>query len=338
MKKIYVCYASSNEYAGFTGISILSLLMNNTNFPFEKIFILDYGIDNENKEKLNAVVEKFGLSIDYINAGVILEELRETLGIKDFSGSLATYSRAFISYIVPDEVRYLLYIDSDTIVCNSISPILSFEMNEYAMAGVIGVNQYPYPDESCNKELALISGNKKYTACGIVFYDLENWRKHHCIEMIIDCCKTGREFPLADQTLINNAIPERLLGNLPGEFNYWGHCYPVHREFKEYKRGGWYSDSVVKHIIEHPIIIHYKGLLYRPWFDGCFSRLKDEYIKYKSISPWADMPQGSLRKEISKKNGKQKLHMFFEIAYSKVPYEWMAKCVIGFKRLITKLK
>ena len=43
-----------------------------------------------------------------------LNTIKERLGIASFRSSLATYSRAFIDQIIPDNVCRLLYIDSDT--------------------------------------------------------------------------------------------------------------------------------------------------------------------------------------------------------------------------------
>lgn len=337
MKEIYVCYASSDEYAGFTGISLYSLLENNRDFPIKKIFILDYGIKNSNKQKLFSVVNKYDLSVEYIESEKILENFKDDLGIQKFSGSFATYSRAFIDYIMPDYVRYLLYIDSDTVVTGKIDVVSEIDMERSVMAGVIGVNQYPYKNEKPNPELNLLSGNKKYIACGIVFYDLKNWRDYNCNEMIIQCCKQNIAMPLADQTLINNAIPEKLFKELPPEMNYWGHCYPKKREYHEYKRGGWYSDQVIENMINAPIVIHYKGLFYRPWFDGCHSRKKNEYIKYKAMTPWADLPQGNLREEINKAPKNERIHLRIQSMISKVPYDWMAQLIQRTKSWVTRI-
>ena len=55
-RKLNICYASSNEYAPYTGISLFSCLENNADIV-DKVFILSFGIDDDNKEKLRSVVE-----------------------------------------------------------------------------------------------------------------------------------------------------------------------------------------------------------------------------------------------------------------------------------------
>lgn len=338
MKTVYVCYATSNEYAPYTGISLLSLLENNTDVNFGEIFILDYGIQEENKEKFESVAEKYKCKLSFIDAGTILEGLRAELGLRDFAGSLATYSRAFISYIMPEHVRYLLYVDSDTVVCGSVRPIIEMNLGDTVIAGALGVNQYGYVGEPQDStEMNLQTGNQKYLQCGVVYYDIQNWRDQNCDKLIADTCKLGLELKFADQSLINNALPDRMMTFFSPEYNYWGHCYPRWLEEKEMKRGGWYSDEQVRALKENPIIIHYKGLFFRPWLNGCVSSKKDLYLAYKAMSPWKDVPQGSLKQIIKSQSFGQRVHLQFGLAYTKSPNQMIGNLIMRTKKLITSL-
>lgn len=338
MEKLYICYATSDEYCGYTGISLLSLLMNNDSKKFGEIFILDYGITSNNKVKLVSVANKYNVHLTFIDAAPILEGLRLTMGLEDFAGSLATYSRAFIDHLIPEYVNKLLYIDSDTIIIDSICDVVSINMGEAAIAGTIGVNQYRYEKEKPNPELNLLTKNNMYIACGIVFYELSNWRKYNCNEYIAKTCRTGMSFRHADQSLINNAIPENMMIPLPLKYNYWGHCFPKRRERYELQRGNWYDDKEISGAIEAPIIIHYKGLYYRPWYNGCISRMANEYQKYKSLSPWKDIPQRTLKSVINEMPKESRIHLRYGLVCEKVPYKWMYDFLIGFKRMISKRK
>ena len=43
---------------------------------------------------------------------------------------------------------------------------------------------------------------------------------------------------------------------------------------------------------QHPVMIHYLTAFYnRPWFTPCTHPYKEEYFKYKYISPWKDMKE-----------------------------------------------
>ena len=52
-----------------------------------------------------------------------------------------------------------------------------------------------------------------------------------------------------------------------------------------------YSREDLKESVNHPVVIHYlTGNYNRPWFKKCNHPYKAEFYKYKSLSPWKDIP------------------------------------------------
>lgn len=292
-KLLYACYASSDYYARETGISMLGFLDNNPNYEADVIFILDYGILPPNKEKLNGIASRYQKHIEYLPAKTILEGIQKELNLENFRGSLATYSRAFIDKIIPDYVERLLYIDSDTVVVGSVDELKSFDMGDAVMAGSVA----ELFTESMRKgNFKLYTNNQIYITCGIVLFDLYNWRNSGCYQMIERILRVKKRFPCADQTLINNAIPQELLKRLPRKYNYTTHTYNVHQEPKWLAIGNINSAQEIRDAIERPVIIHYPGSpVNRPWYDESESRRNDDYYKYKKLSPWKDDPFYSIK-------------------------------------------
>ena len=287
-KFLYVCYASSDYYARETGISILGFLDNNTDYEPDKLFILDYGILPHNKEKLNGIAYSYGKRIEYIDAKPLLEKIQADFKIDNFRGSLATYSRAFIDKLMPEYVERLLYIDSDTVVIGSVSELKDFDMGEAVMAGCVSEG---FTNRIRTGDLTLYSGNKKYITCGIVLFNLCNWRKNNCFHMISSILRKKKRYPCADQTLINNSIPESLLKHIPRKYNYIFHIYNKKQEPFWMRIGGINTPEEIKEAIDNPIVIHYLGSpVNRPWYDNCKSRRADDYYRYKQLSPWNSDP------------------------------------------------
>ncbi len=286
----YICYASSDLFAEPTGISIISLLENNKHANIGGFFVLDYGITEQNKKRLSDICNRYNQKVQFIRSKEIIENKRDEMQMQDFEGSMATYSRAFIDLIIPDYVDDLLYVDSDTVVVGDISEILNFDIGNHVFAAAIGINQYHYQNEPQNDELNLLTNNSVYYACGVVRYSLKNWRANKCHDMIVEACHKLARFPYADQTVINNAIPEHLITAIPQKYNSWLHELPVCLEEKELKRGGFLNHNQILDARQHPTIHHYKGLYYRPWYENSISRANDEYYKYKALSPWKDVP------------------------------------------------
>lgn len=289
-KKMYVCYASSDFYSRETGISLLGFLDNNLNYEPDTVIILDYGILDHNKEKLNSIAAKYGKKIDYIDAKSIMEKVQKDLHLESFRGSLATYSRAFIDKLMPDYVERLLYIDSDTVVVGNASSLGAIDIGDACMAAVVGTGFYTGIGQHI-AELQLLTKNKCYYTCGVVLFDIENWKKINTYDMMAKTLAKKTDYPYADQTLINNTIPEKYLMKLPIEYNYTTHVYSKAIEVKMAMRGGWYTEEEVRYAIQHPVVIHYPGNpINRPWYDVCYSRRKDDYLKYRKLSPWVDDP------------------------------------------------
>lgn len=284
--RLYVCYASSDYYARETGISLIGFLENNPDYKPDMVFILDYGILPPNRKHLDDIASRYGKVIDYIPAKQVLEKIQNSLQIADFRGSLATYSRAFIDMLMPNYVQRLLYIDSDTVVIGSVTKLNTFDMGNACMAGIISE---VYSTNIKNGELALYSGNKAYYGCGIVLFDLLQWRALNCNERIIKMLNIKHIYPCADQTLINNSLPESCFCKLPRQYNYNTHIYSSKYELYLLKKGNWNTEIEIQETIINPIIVHYPGRpVDRPWYKGCTSRLKDYYFKYKKLSPWKD--------------------------------------------------
>lgn len=291
-RKLSICYASSNEYAPYTGISLFSCLENNADI-IDKVFILSFGIDDDNREKLKCVVEDHNCDFIFIEAVHILKPVFEKIQLDTFRGSYATFSRAFISYLIPEDIEYLLYIDSDTIVDGSIADLCNIDMYapDKVYAAVIGTNQYT-PN---NSEVLLDSGNKKYFQAGVIFFNLFNWRKYNCTQQIEEYINVhGSVYKNADQTVINNVISEKYVEPLHPKYNYWGHIYRGKRLWYQMRLGGFWSDEVIAEAIDNPVIIHYKGHVVHPWKKNSISSLYSRYHFYKKNTPWKNEVEYSI--------------------------------------------
>lgn len=331
-KKIYACYASSDFFCPHTGISILSLFENNKNL-IEKLFVLDYGILDENKAKLNKLSADYNVPLEYIDAGAVLYGIKDRLNISSFRGSLATYSRAFIDFIMPDYVDRLLYIDSDTVVNGSVKELIDVDMTGKVIAGIADIDRYgkKVPDG----EFPLLTGNKLYIGCGIVLYSVSNWRAFKCSDMIAEVCRKNIPFRFADQTLINNAIPEKYMRKLPLKYNFIAHIYHPNWVKRMLRGGSWYTEAELDEAVNSPVVIHYAGSpLYRPWYDGCKSRRREEYLKYKAMSPWSDVPLLSLEEHYNSLTDEQKIDFKYRRARIALPSYNMVRAASKFRNVL----
>ena len=312
VKETYICYGTSNEYAEYTGISLLSALQNNPNM-FAGVIILDYGLDARNKENFTNISKNSNINILFVETTSKFNLIKSRLDIPSFRGSMATYSRAFIDYFIPETVHRVLYVDSDTVVCGSFEELLDLDMNNVPIAAAKGVNQYSHnkTDNRSDEVKELLSMNKIYYAMGVVLFDMDNWRARRCHDMIETTCLKMSSFRYAEQSLINNALPEELFMSISLKFNYWGHLFNKNKEYFELSRGNLYTKDEIIDAIDNFVVIHYKGEFFqRPWFDKCASRRVDVWRHYKKISPWRDFPLSSYRDKMKSLNTIQRAKIY----------------------------
>ena len=83
-----------------------------------------------------------------------------------------------------------------------------------------------------------------------------------------------------------------------------------------------HTKEEIDEAIQHPVIVHYTGGDHqaRPWHEGCWSYRKDEYLRYKALSPWKDTPLlYDYRKKHPRKDFPGKCAMFVYWLMAKQP-------------------
>ena len=291
--ELYVCYSVNDFYAREAGISMLSFLDNNPGYEPDEVFFIDYGIHLVNKERLNGIAARYGKRVTYLNGRPVTSEVkRQFPNYPAWKGSMAACIKPFIDKVMPDYVERLLYIDADTIVAASVEELQRMDMGDAVVAGTIS-DMMGHALQ--NHYYELYSGNTQYMGSGVLLFDLKNWRREDCYQMMIGVLKRKKNLRLPDQMLLNNAIPQRLMKVLPTKYNFTMSNYHPWQVYHWMRRHGILSEEECREAIDHPVIIHYLTgwELARPWHEGCYSHRKEEYYRYKALSPWKDVPLAS---------------------------------------------
>ena len=101
-----IVLASDDNYVPLLTISIVSFLENNQN-DFEEInvFILNDGITNQNIEKINNRLNKYDCHVSFIKTKNIENLNSKIVSLeRDNISSFTTYSRLFISSLIPNNI------------------------------------------------------------------------------------------------------------------------------------------------------------------------------------------------------------------------------------------
>lgn len=293
MEEINIVYSSDDNYVHIMGTSIVSLIMNNKSLCNNMtIHILDNGISESNKKKLEKMVNQFSANIHFYN----VREKLKLLFSSEVVWNTTTYARLFIQEFLSDTINRVLYIDPDTIIVDSIEELYFHKIDEkYIMYGVL--DRY---NMGSNARLEL--KNCIYINAGVLLLDLKKWRENKISDRISEMIDK-KEWVFADQDILNKAL-ENKIGILSPEYNEYmfSLVLPYEEAMKiSYRRiDSYYSREDYENAKKNPVIIHFSGNLFnRPWHKKSKQTMHELFDKYYKMTPWST--KGYQKRKYTKK-------------------------------------
>ena len=165
MNVLPVVLSADNNYAQHMAVTIASLLYNLSGQCSVHFYILDGGLSEGNKQKIENLKVIKHFTIEYIKINI------DELGVYECNLphlSVASYFRLKLPSILPN-LDKVLYLDSDIVVNGDISPIFSINLNGFLLAAV----QDPYTSESYKQSLDITG---LYFNAGVLLFNLAEMR------------------------------------------------------------------------------------------------------------------------------------------------------------------
>ncbi len=290
MKELNVLYLTDNNYAAFAGVSIVSMFENNKHIDKLHVYVIDDSIAQENKDKMLAVAEKYGHEIIFLDLTEGIRTL-ERMGIPKYRGSYTTYLKLFTFNLLPDSVKRIFFIDSDSVVVDDLSEMIDIDM-QGCMIGAVrdGISQ-PYkvalgydPDDS-------------WFNMGVMLVDVDAWKAGHAQEKIIAQLQKRKGYIAVDQDLLNITQHGNIM-TLHPRYNATPHHY-VYKETafrRAFPQGGFYDLQTMKEAQERPVIRHFERFVGQsPWHKNSVHPYTALFDKYLALSPWRDYEKQEAR-------------------------------------------
>ena len=122
----HVVYASDDRFAEILGVSLVSLYENSKDMEDIVVYVLDSGIQDENKNGIESISEYYHRSdIVWLPAQDISKVL--AMEVKVDRGSLSQYARLFVSSDLPTDLDRVIYLDCDIVVNKSIKELWNLD-------------------------------------------------------------------------------------------------------------------------------------------------------------------------------------------------------------------
>lgn len=295
-----VVYSSSDSYSPIAGVSIMSLLHNNTDADEINIYLIDNNISDENKERFKSIVDEYGRNIVFIPQ----PDLAKQTGVEIEVGrwNISTFFRLFLCTILPDNIDRCIYLDCDTVVRHSLKEFWETDLGDKIVGAVDDCRSDRY-----KIELGLTT-DSTYTNNGVLLVDLKSWRKMNVEKDFLDfIIKHNGDITYVDQGVLNGVLAKK---NLVKVLHTKYDAMTVFFDFnfkdlmKVRKPEHHLSEQEYNEAVSDPYIIHYTACFLsgtRPWNEKNNHPFTCDYLKYKEMSPWRDFPQLPDDRKFSKK-------------------------------------
>ena len=199
-----VVYSSSDSYAPIAGVSIMSLLYNNTDADEINIYMIDNNISDENKKRFENMVDKFGRNIVFIPR----PDLNKMAGVDIEVGrwNISTFFRLFLCTILPDNLDRCIYLDCDTVVRHSLREFWETDLEDKIVAAVDDCRSDRYKTE------LNLPCDSTYTNNGVLLIDLKSWREMNVEKDFLDfIIAHNGDITYVDQGVLNGVLAKKNL-------------------------------------------------------------------------------------------------------------------------------
>lgn len=275
---INVTLSCDENFAQHAGVLIESLLFAAAHPERIRLFLIDGGISDASKAKIQTIVDGHHASIEFIK-----------IDPKDFEGlylshqySLATYYRLMLGRLLPADVHKCIYLDCDMVVCDDVEKLWSTDLQGRPLGAIIDYGLMVSAKTFAEKRRDLgLEETSLYFNAGLLVIDLDSWRR-------IDMDKTAmtlalsRSFRSHDQDVLNLLFKDNWMP-LPAQWN----CMPALYGFnlKLFLRRKRFQG--IAGARKQPAILHFAGR-YKPWEYPEAAGFSDGYYRALSRTPFAE--------------------------------------------------
>jgi lipopolysaccharide biosynthesis glycosyltransferase len=135
--------------------------------------------------------------------------------------SKMTYARLLIPRLFPNSVSRVLYLDSDTLVLDDLTPLLETDLNGNVVGAVLdcGVDPLLKRGEPLSQQVPCV---RAYFNAGVLLIDLDRWREYQISEKTLEYLAKHPQSPFMDQDGLNFAC-DNLWKKLDSQWNFQGH-------------------------------------------------------------------------------------------------------------------
>lgn len=267
-QRMNIFFAVDHNYVEHLCVTISSILVNARDFDVFNFYIIDSGLLENDKKKIEELKKYKNFNIEYIKVNM---EMFKNYPIKNSYLSLATYAKYLIADLKP-EIDRCLYLDCDIVVQK---PLIELYDTEFGDNYAVAVKDSFYPSDFAQKY-----DIKDYFNAGVLLINAKKWREdgvsQKFFETTLELGNIG-DLGHEDQDVLNYVLNDKV--KFVGE--EWN-CQCFSFSFNIAKTKQEFFDLVFS-----PVIIHYTGQA-KPWGISSLPAhpYAFKYFEYKKLTPY----------------------------------------------------
>jgi lipopolysaccharide biosynthesis glycosyltransferase len=267
------CAAEGEEYVAHSAAMLHSLLAGHREHDVNVHYLHGPDISALHEERLAGMVEREGGTISFLR---VPDSDIEGLPTKGFTRK-ATWYRIFLPELLPDVDR-VLYLDSDLIVVDSVTPLWELDLTGYWLGAVTNVFQ---PNHLHRPAQLGLAGPEVYFNAGVLLMNLAEMRRDGRTKALLDYGVSHADrLEWRDQDALNVVLGERRLALHP-RWNCMNSFFLFRRNARVLGR------RALRQALRDPAIRHFEGPdMLKPWHPSCEQELRELYAEHRSGTPW----------------------------------------------------
>ena len=259
---IHVALSADNHYAKHLAVTVVSVLCNKAKDDKLAFHILDGGINQENRNKIEAMVAECGSFIEFLPIDQTLFS-GKVLNITEKNHvTVAAYYRLLIPSLI--ESDRCIYMDCDMICRASLASVWDVDLGKCIAGAVKDIDE--------DKQAARLALNRYFNS-GFLVMDLKAMREENTQEQFFRFIEEQHaRIVMHDQDVLNCVLHGRIF-----ELDMKWNCQLC--KTHKCKEAGFHEIHRVANVL------HFIGRR-KPWIRGCRAPSKEEYWKYLGKTPW----------------------------------------------------
>ena len=247
MKHINVLYTLDHKYLHYMLTSLYSVLISNKDLNVTFHIIAD-GFTKEDFKLVDQVVSSFDNADVCFYDFNLIKDLIFKYHIPAWRESYVSNARLFFDECIKN-VDNLLYLDSDTLVVDSLAGLGAYEGAINMVRDSMPTTYWKGLDDTLNA----------YYNSGVLWVNMDKWHEKGCYDKLIKTMEKKTDYQFPDQDIVNLALRNDI-NTLPANYDllatdaYFG----INQLLRFYKHChiSRYSKAEIKDAKENPIILH----------------------------------------------------------------------------------